>query len=154
MSESIIDFLKKVELFKGLEADELSDLVSNLEEKEYAVEDMLFVEDGPREEMLFIRDGKVLLFKKTPFGEEKTISYFGQFDFLGEGAVIDDTPHFTSARAIEKTSVYSIQKDKLNTIFKQNGSVAVRVLSYIAKVISRTCIYFPEILVISRNCLP
>ena len=137
MSDAIIDFLKKVELFKGLKAEELSALVGNLEEKEYAPEEMLFVEDDPREEMLFIRDGKVLLFKKTPFGEEKTISYFSQFDFLGEGAVIDDTPHFTSARAIEKTSVYSIQKDLLNQIFKDNGAVAVQVLSYIAKVISR-----------------
>jgi aspartate ammonia-lyase len=137
MSDAIIDFLKKVELFKGLEAEELSALVGNLEEKEYAPEEMLFVEDDPRDEMLFIRDGKVLLFKKTPFGEEKTISYFSQFDFLGEGAVIDDTPHFTSARAVEKTLVYSIQKDQLNQIFKDNGSVAVRVLSYIAKVISR-----------------
>ena len=137
MSEGIIDFLKKIELFKGLETEELSDLVQNLEEKEYAPDDMLFVEDNPREEMLFIRDGKVLLFKKTPFGEEKTISYFSQYDFLGEGAVIDDTPHFTSARAIEKTSVYAIHKDLLNRIFKENGSIAVRVLSYIAKVISR-----------------
>jgi len=137
MAEEITEFLKKVELFKGLQTDELTDLVSNLEEREYAADEMLFVEDAPREEMLFIRDGKVLLFKKTPFGEEKTISYFGPYDFLGEGAVIDDTPHFTSARAIEKTAVYYINKENLSRIFKENGSVAVSVYSYIAKVISR-----------------
>ena len=137
MSETTVDFLKKVELFKGLEAEELSKMVSQLEEKSFAADAMLFMEDDPREEMLFIREGKVLLFKKTPFGEEKTISYFGPYDFLGEGAIIDDTPHFTSAKAIESTSAYSIKKDDLSGIFRENGHIAMRVYSYIAKVISR-----------------
>ena len=31
---------------------------------------------------------KVKLFKKTPFGEEKRLSFFSKYDFLGEGFLI------------------------------------------------------------------
>ncbi|MCP4750373.1 MAG: aspartate ammonia-lyase [Proteobacteria bacterium] len=135
--ETLNVFIKKVELFKGLNDEALTMISEKLERKEFDGGSMLFSENDPREEVLLISDGKVVLFKKTPYGEEEIISYFGPYDFLGEGAVIDDTPHFTSARAMEKTAAWVVKKDDLKSVFEQNGSIAVSVFSFLAKVISR-----------------
>ncbi len=135
--ESPTSFLKQVELFKRLDNTALKLLSKSLGKKTFTSGEMLFAENNPREELLLVRSGKVLLFKKTPFGEEETISYFGKYDFMGEGAIIDDTPHSTSGRAMEKTNVYFILKEDLNQIFRDNGHIAISVYSFIAKVISR-----------------
>lgn len=137
MNQNLIDFLKKVELFRALDDGALEIISQDLEKRYFKAEAMVFEENNPREDIILIERGKIILFKKTPYGEESTISFFGRYDFLGEGAIIDDTPHSTSARAEEETTVYCIHKDKLKGIFEQNGAVAITVYSYVAKVISR-----------------
>ncbi|MBT7155323.1 MAG: cyclic nucleotide-binding domain-containing protein, partial [Deltaproteobacteria bacterium] len=134
---ALVEFVKKIELFKDLDPDSLAVIAQNLEEKRYESGEMLFSENNPREEIVFIKTGRVLLFKKTPYGEEKTMSFFGAYDFLGEGAIIDDTPHFASARVMEDTVVHYINKENLIKIFESNGTIAMSVYSYVAKVISR-----------------
>ncbi len=131
------EFLKQVELFRALEDSDYDILSAKLNKKSFSAGEMLFSENNPREDILMIRTGKVMLFKKTPFGEENLISYFGRYDFLGEGAIIDDTPHSTSARALQKTSAYLINKKDLQLVFAENGKIAMTALSYLAKVISR-----------------
>ncbi len=135
--EDLIGFVKKIELFKDLDSNSLDVVAGSLEERNYAAGDMLFSENNPREEIAFIKTGRVLLFKKTPYGEEKTMSFFGEFDFMGEGAIIDDTPHFASARVLEDAIIYVISKEKMIEIFEANGTIAMVVYSYVAKVISR-----------------
>lgn len=134
---SPIDFLKQVELFKGLNDEAISIVARKLGKRSFQAGQIVFSENNPREEMVFIRSGKVELFKKSPFGLENTISYFNQFDFLGEGCIIDDSPHSTSGRAESKTEVYYILKDDLTAIFRDNGFIAMNVYSFIAKAISR-----------------
>ncbi|MBU2643274.1 aspartate ammonia-lyase [bacterium] len=136
-TESLVGFVKKIELFKDLDTAALSVIAESLKKKSLEAGELLFSENNPREEILFIQSGRVLLFKTTPYGEEKTMSFFGAFDFLGEGAIIDDTPHFASARVLENAVVFYISKENMMRIFEANGSIAMSVYSYVAKVISR-----------------
>ncbi len=132
-----IDFLKQVGLFKGLNQEAISIIAAKLGKRNYQPGQMLFSENNPREEMVIIRSGKVVLFKKTPFGKEIIISYFGQHDFLGEGTIIDDSPHASSGRAEKKTSIYYITRKDLKQILEERGPIAMTVYSFIAKAISR-----------------
>lgn len=131
------DFLKQVELFKGLDDEAIAIVAQKLGKRTYQQGQMLFSENNPREEMVFIKSGKVELFKKSPFGRENTISYFSQYDFLGEGCIIDDSPHSTSGRAASDTTVYYMSRGDLTALLQANGLIAMNVYSYIAKAISR-----------------
>ncbi len=126
-------FLKRIELFGGLDENQLNKLVSASKEKIFEENEFLFMENGPRTDIFIIYDGEVELFKKNVFGAETKLSYFTGGDFLGEGSWANDTPHSTSARAIKTTRVITINKD----FFSLNGESAVKVFSNIAKVISR-----------------
>lgn len=129
----IIEFLKKIELFRGLEPTEFEILADNISIRDFSSKGMLFAENSPRECIFMIYDGEVELFKKAPTGAELVLSIFGRLDFLGEGSLTDDSPHSTSARAKIQTKVFCLHKD----FFATHGPIALKIFSNIARVISR-----------------
>ncbi|MFC2136115.1 aspartate ammonia-lyase [Bacteroidota bacterium] len=131
------EFLKKIALFKGFGDDEIKLICDGLTEKTYEAGTIIFSENNPRQNLFLIYEGEVELFKKTPFGEEKRLTFFSKYDFLGEGALMDDSPHSTSGRALLKTTALLLSREKFNELFKEHNDVAVKILSRIAKVISR-----------------
>ena len=135
--ELIKEFIKKVELFCDFTDEELSLVAENIEIIKIDKDKLIFVENTPRKYMYLIYDGEVELFKTTPFGEEKRLSFFSKYDFLGEGSLVDDSPHSTSARALLETTVIKIDRDKLTELIKDKGLLAVKLYSRIARVISR-----------------
>jgi len=135
--EQIIEFIKKIELLKELTDEELNLIASNLQEKVYNKDELLFRENNPRKDVYLIYDGEVELFKKTSYGEETRLSFFSKYDFLAEGSLIDDSPHSTSARALIKTKIFFISRDKFTELVKENGAISVKIYSQISRVISR-----------------
>ncbi|MDX1699274.1 MAG: aspartate ammonia-lyase [Melioribacteraceae bacterium] len=136
-SSSIKAFIKKVELFENFDEKEL-DLVSSLmNSKKVSKNTLLFSENNARNHVYMIFEGEVELFQRTPFGQEKRLSFFSQYDFLGEGSLIDDSPHSTSARALLDTKVIFVKRDQLNDLMRANGSIAIKLYSKISGVISR-----------------
>lgn len=136
-TNKILDFIKGIELFKGLDESELNLLFKSMQEKKYPKGTLLFEEHGPRKDIFIIYSGEVELFKTIHFGAETKLSHFSKGDFLGEGSWADDSPHSTTARALEDTTVYSITRN----YFDENGPAAVKIFSNIARVISRRMRY-------------
>jgi len=133
----INEFIKSIELFADLDDDERREVSKNMEEVIYEKDDMLFQENTPRKYLYVIHSGELELFKRTPFGEEKRLSIFSKYDFLGEGALMDDYPHSTSGRAMIKTAAFIISRDKFAELVATKPDIGVKVLSRIARVISR-----------------
>jgi len=137
-NSNVRKFLKKVELFRELGEKELDVVMKEVQEKTYNPRAYLFQENSPRNKFLFlIYEGEVELFKKTPFGEEKRLSFFGTYDFLGEGTIMADTPHSTTARALKKTKVLCISKEGFTNLFDTETAIALKIFKQISKVISR-----------------
>ena len=129
----VIDFIHHIELFKGLDDEELDVLADYLDQQTYDKGQLLFEENGPRKDIFIIYRGEVELFKTKRFGAETRLSHFTIGDFLGEGSWAEETPHSTSARALSKTVVFSIRKN----YFDGNPRAAFKIFSNIARVISR-----------------
>ncbi|MDI3527757.1 MAG: aspartate ammonia-lyase, partial [Tenuifilum sp.] len=128
-----IDFLKNVELFKGLNDEELKDLAKNIIEREYPENGMLFVENSKREGIHIIFEGQVELFKSNPHGVELKLSQFSKGDFLGEGVWSSETTHSTSARALAPTKTLLLKVDDLIS----SPEIARKVLINITRVMHR-----------------
>ena len=131
--KEIYDFIRKIELFNGVSPEEFDIIIKNIAVKTINPGELIFRENTRRKGIFIIYDGEVELFKKTPFGDEKHLAIFSKYDFLGEGSLMEDSPHSTSARAIKSTIILMIE----TAFFTQYGSIAVKVLSHVAKVISR-----------------
>ena len=130
-------FLRKVQLFDDLNQEELALIAENIEGKEYEQGELLFTENTHRKNLWVIQSGEVELFKRTALGEEKRLAFFGKFDFLGEGALMDDYPHSASARTLLKTSAFTLSRETFEHLAEQRPEIAAKILSRVARVIAR-----------------
>ncbi|MEW5845271.1 MAG: aspartate ammonia-lyase [Bacteroidota bacterium] len=135
--KNYVDFLSKIELFRGLSESELNTLVKGIVEREFPEGSMLFVENNKREGILVIYEGQVELFKSNPYGIELKLTQFSKGDFLGEGVLTSDSTHSTSARAIAPTQVLLLRVEDLNA----NPAIALKVLTNITRVMQRRMRY-------------
>ncbi len=131
------EFLGHIELFRDIAEDELSLLVAGLEQRELDAQVLLFEENTARTEMYFIFSGEVELYKRTPYGEEARLTIFSKYDFLGEGALMEDYPHNTSARTLLKSTLLTLSRERFLQISQQQPTIGFKLISRIARVISR-----------------
>ena len=131
------EFIAAIELFQDLTPEQKEVLTAEFETIHIPKGELVFAENSERKRLYIIYEGEIELFKRTPFGEEKRISIFSKHDFLGEGVLMDDSPHATSARALLDCTAFGLAKDRVQAVFDQHGSIGVRVLSQVARVISR-----------------
>ena len=129
----IFEFIKGIDLFKGMDKNELKSVSASIEELSYKPGEMLFEENYPRKDIFIISEGQVELFKLTNIGQEKRLALFTPGDFLGEGSWNETSPHSTSARSVTNTSVLILKK----SYFIENGPQSVKIFSNIIRVISR-----------------
>ncbi len=130
-------FLKNVELFKELSDGELCKIAGKFEIETFQKDDVLFKENNERRKIFFIYEGQVELVKSTPFGEEKRLAVFNKYDFLGEGAFLDNSPHSTTAKAIENTVAFSLDTVKEKSFLEENHLISIKTLKYLSKMIMR-----------------
>jgi len=135
--DQIQDFLRRIELFRDLENDELIRLTEIVADRQVARDEFVFTENNPRRYLFLVVDGEIELFKQTALGREQRLSLFGPDDFLGEGSLMDDYPHSTTARALQTTDLLVIRRDDFRLLVQQEPSLAYKVLSRAARVMSR-----------------
>jgi len=131
------ELIRKIELFKGLTEDDINRIAAEADFKNFKSGDILFRENTPRKQIFIIASGKVELYKTTAHGKKQIITYFGAGDFLGEGSLMEDSPHSTSATACEDVNALLVDGDLL----RKYGTIAVVVLSNITRVVSRRMRY-------------
>ncbi len=136
-AKGISEFLKAIELFQDLDEGERAKLLAKVKAETYPAGAVLFEQNSPRRRMFMIYEGKVELFKRRPLGEEKRLAFFQKFDFLGEGALMDEYPHSTTARAVEDAVVLTISREDTQALMAEDADLVLKILSRIARVISR-----------------
>lgn len=136
-TEEYDSFLKDIELFKELNKSERLLLIDNIKVSNYSAGEYLFEQNTERKHLFLIYRGKIKLFKQWTYGKEKVLTVFGKFDFLGEGALMDSYPHSTSALALEESVVLKIHREDLLQMMEQHGQTVAKILSRVARVISR-----------------
>lgn len=126
-------FLGAVELFRGLNNAELDLVAKSVELKTYATGEFIFKKGDSRESIFIINEGIVSLTGQDKFGKTAQLVTFGSTDFLGEGSLLDDELHSTTASALTESSIYVLNK----VFFNEHGSITLKVFSNIASVMSR-----------------
>lgn len=135
--ETMMEFLKRNELFTNLSDENLSAVCDKIEEVKLPAGTIIFSENNNRNYLHLIFEGEVELFKSTPFGVEKRLSIFTEMDFLGEGALMDDSPHSTSARTTMDSCLLRLSRDRFKELLNEHPDTGLSILSKIGRVISR-----------------
>ncbi len=136
-TNEIIDFIEKIEFFETLDKMELEQLAKKMIVQNFNANVFIFREAKKRTSVYVLYAGDVELLKKTPQNELRRLAYFSMGDIVGEGAFIDDTPHSTSARTVTACTIFSIGRNDIENLFKENPALGMKISMRLTKVISK-----------------
>lgn len=125
--------LAKVELFQGLNSDELAALSRTSSERSFPKNTVVIHENEPADSLFIILSGRVKVYCSDKSGKEFIMNTQGPGDYFGELALVDDSVRSASVRTVEKSDFLVIYKMTLtrclNRILISHGVLSVIWLS-------------------------
>ncbi len=115
--------------------DDLKYMTSLFEVKIFSKDAMLFYEGTPRDNFFIIIKGELEISKRKPAGKRRLI-VLRDGDFVGEGMFLDNYPHSTNAEALTDIEVFTLAREKLQSIKKEKHTLYQTLLEGIARILN------------------
>jgi len=128
--------MRTLPYLEGLTDTALHQLAQQVEVHEYEPEHSLFVEGAPRQMMALLVEGSVSI-EKHQNGRPVRLATLGAGEAVGEGVLLDDTPHGTSARTLERTVAFVLSRERSQLLLKENPTLFAALVGRAARSISR-----------------
>ena len=128
-----IQFLKKLELFNGLTTEELQEIKAIMQEKNFAKNEMIFMEGAEANNFYIILTGLVKVFKTDEQGREKTLSLLGNKDFFGEMALLDNNSRSASVQAIDESKLFKISREKFKRLVTEYPEISLKIIATLSQ---------------------
>ncbi len=128
--------LRALPYLEGLTDTALHQLAQLVTLEEFEPDTPLFSEGDPRSRMCFLISGSVMI-EKLQNGRPTRLSTLGAGEAVGEGILLDETPHGTSAKTIEQTSAFILTRSSIQVIVKENPTLYAALVGRAARAISR-----------------
>ena len=123
-----IELLKKVPLFAGCSKNELRQLAKIADELDLREGTVLTREGRPGREFFVLIDGTAEVRKKS-----KKIADLGPGDWLGEIALITDSPRTATVTATSPLDVLVITDRRFRSVVETMPSIALKVLARVGE---------------------
>jgi CRP-like cAMP-binding protein len=104
--------------------------------KDFPQGTVLFREGEPGKEMYVVQHGRVDI-SKCVGGIEKILSSLGAGEFLGEMAILNDTPRSATATCAEASRLLVIDAKTFEAMVRSNAEIAVRMIKKLAERLHR-----------------
>ena len=130
-SDAKIELLKKVPLFAGCSKNELRQLAKTADEIDLRQGTVLTREGRPGREFFVLIDGTAEVTKKG-----KKIADLGPGDWLGEIALITDSPRTATVTATSPVDVLVITDRRFRSVVETMPSIALKVLACVGERLS------------------
>ena len=103
--------LEQVEIFHGLNDDDLKALESTSTSQAYAKNTVVIQENEPADALYVIESGRVKVYCSDKNGKEFIMNSLGAGDYFGELALLDDTARSASVRTVEPCQFRIVKKE-------------------------------------------
>ena len=127
-----VELLKKVPLFAGCSKSELRELARTADELDVREGTVLTREGRPGREFFVLIDGTVRVTKKG-----KTVANLGPGDWLGEIALITDSPRTATVTTTSPVDLLVITDRRFRSVVETMPSIALKVLSCVGDRLAR-----------------
>src|ERR1700731_614708 len=91
---------------------------------------VIFSQDDPCDDVLYIQSGNAKLTIVNPQGKEAVLAIVRSGDFLGEGCIIGNPVRLTTATAIAPMNAMSIEKQEMMRVLHDEQEFAGKFISY------------------------
>src|SRR3982074_3328922 len=107
------EILKDVPLFSLLDYDELAVLASQVELKQFAPRERIYKIGEPGGQAYVMISGKVRVTTVDEDHQEVVVDEPAPGEFFGFASMLEQTPHQTSAIALEETECVEVSRDDI-----------------------------------------
>jgi CRP/FNR family transcriptional regulator, cyclic AMP receptor protein len=120
----LVNILKGVELFHGLDTAQLGRLANISQSETYNTDDVIFSQGSPGDKMYVVTKGQVEIRFDDHKGSSQTGLYLGEGQIFGEMALLDQGVRSASVLAIEDgTTVYGISSADFLSLCKTDTAI-------------------------------
>jgi aspartate ammonia-lyase len=135
MSTALADRLRAFSFFSGFPQENLWHLSRRMRERTLDADETIFREGDPRHLFGIIVTGSVSIEKRRGERVER-LATLGAGEALGEGILLDDSPHGTSARTLERTELAYLELADIQEILKDRATLYAALVARVARTIS------------------
>ncbi|MFA4842249.1 MAG: patatin-like phospholipase family protein [Candidatus Omnitrophota bacterium] len=119
------DLLKEIPLFSGLSEPDYLLLREKAVLREYKKGQIIYEEGAPADAFYCIVMGRVVIYTKTPQGEESVLEYLHRGKYFGIISLLTNEPHSVTARAINDCIILTLTKDDFGFILNKIPRLAI-----------------------------
>jgi aspartate ammonia-lyase len=128
--------LREARFLHGTPETALHHLAKIVTTRTFEADDVLFEEGTARDFMAIIVSGAVAIEKRHEARPVRLVT-LGVGEAVGEGILLDDSPHGTSARAISATTTFVLTGDHIRTLIREAPAVYAALVARAARAISQ-----------------
>lgn len=133
----VTDILKKIPLFEHLTKRELKTIAKLVHSREYRTGEYIFKKDEPGAAMFIIKKGAVAVVLPGPDNSEIQLATLKFGTFIGELALLDNSPRSASAKAVEPTEALAFFRSELNKLLKTYPAIGSKIMKKLALIIGQ-----------------
>src|SRR5437867_5098412 len=132
---TVRDRLRQAQFLTGLTDSALHQLSKLVEPVTYACDDVLFEEGSPRTFMAIVTSGAIAI-EKHQNGRPVRLATIGAGEAVGEGLLLDNSAHGTSARAMVNTEAFVLRADQIADMLREYPTLYAALVGRAARAIS------------------
>jgi aspartate ammonia-lyase len=136
MASTVRDQLRQAHFLEGVTESSLHQLAKLVQARTFATDEILFEEGAARHLMAIVTAGAVAI-EKSVNGRPVRLVTLGAGEAVGEGMLLDDSKHGTSARAVQPTDAFILTSDQLQTMIKEHPQLFAALVGRAARAISQ-----------------
>jgi CRP-like cAMP-binding protein len=126
------EILHAVELFAGLDADELAQVVRASRQRDLVRSDVLFDEGDEAQNLFVVISGRLAIANQSLDGRESVVALMEPGDLFGEMPLFDRRPRSAQARALEKSSLLEIPYEPVRRLYEQHPHLLWQAVALLA----------------------
>ena len=125
----LIDYLKKVPLFKHLKDAQLREIAARCSSAACPKGRVLFRKTDMSTDLYIVKDGKLKAFLEDDEGDEIVLAEFVKGDFFGELSLLDGKGRSATIVAEEDAELFMLNKTVFLDMLARNPKIAIEVMS-------------------------
>jgi aspartate ammonia-lyase len=135
MDENVLEALRRTPLTRRLAAADLDRVAAACRVLGYLPGTWIFHESQPRRFWGLVLRGRIEL-QKGPRARPRVTAVLGPGDSFGEGALLDDYPHSTSAKVLEAVELVELPREAVQQLATEQPELYARLLAAAAQLIA------------------
>src|SRR5271170_7949808 len=125
--------LKHVPLFALLDDDEIAVLAAQVDLKMFAPRQRIYKIGDPGKHAYILLSGDVQVTTVDEDHQEVLIDQPGHGQFFGFASMLEQTPHHTSALAMEETTCIEVSRDDIATLLQRKPLAGMDILTALGR---------------------